>query len=96
MNSNQIQETKQWYECSYKSHGLGAQRRYPNEEMLRFLGRNLFKIPNESRKETRVLEVGCGSCSNLWVVAKEGFDAYGIDFSSESIALGGVCLSTGE
>jgi len=89
MNSNPIQETEKWYERSYQSLGLEAQRRYPNEEMLRFLGCNLFKIPYESRKETCVLEVGCGSCSNLWVVAKEGFDAYGIDLSSESIVLGG-------
>lgn len=89
MNSNQIQETEKWYERSYQSLGLEAQRRYPNEQMLRFLGRNLFKVPFESRKEMRVLEVGCGSCSNLWVVAKEGFDAHGIDLSPESIALGG-------
>lgn len=92
MHKNQIQETEKWYERSYKSLGLEAQRRYPNEEMLRFLGRNLFKVPFESRKEMRVLEVGCGSCSNLWVVAKEGFDAHGIDLSSESIVLGGGML----
>lgn len=86
--SNSIGKVKKWYDNSYSSSGLVAQRRYPNEEMLRFLGRNFFGVPSEFRKDTRVLEVGCGSCANLWVVAREGFEAHGIDLSSESIALG--------
>ena len=90
-NKNLLSTTK-WYDESYLSSGLEAQRRYPNEEMLRFFGRNLFRIPLGKRQEIRVLEVGCGSCANLWVVAREGFNAYGIDLSFSSIQLGGEML----
>ena len=33
-----------FYEKSYKDLGLGAQRRYLNKELCRFMGRNFFKI----------------------------------------------------
>lgn len=76
-----------FYENSYKDLGFNAQRKYPNEEFCRFMGRNFFHIPMEKRKEIKILETGCGSGANLWMVAREGFDAYGIDFSIEGIAL---------
>lgn len=85
MNKNTI--TKKWYEKSYATGGFAAQRRYPNEELCRFMGRNYFSIQPQNRKETRILEVGCGSGGNLWMIAKEGFDAYGQDLSEESIGL---------
>ncbi|MBF0361480.1 MAG: class I SAM-dependent methyltransferase [Oligoflexia bacterium] len=78
---------KNWYDKSYEKHGFSAQRLYPNEEFLRFLGRNFFKIPFGYRKNIKLLEVGCGSGANLWAAAREGFDCYGIDFSKNSIEL---------
>lgn len=80
--------TKDWYNNSYKTAGFAAQRLYPNEELLRFMGRNYFKLGVKERGETKILEVGCGSCANLWMIANEGFDAYGLDISSESLKLG--------
>lgn len=80
-------ECKSFYENSYESSGFGAQRRYPNEELMRFMGRTFFSIPREKRKGIRILEVGCGSGGNLWAIAQEGFDAYGIDLSGEGINL---------
>jgi ubiquinone/menaquinone biosynthesis C-methylase UbiE len=84
--------TTEWYEKSYNKQGFNAQRQYPNEELLRFLGRNYFLVPVQPRQSIKILEVGCGSCSNLWAIAKEGFDSYGIDSSSESIKLGHIML----
>ena len=52
---------------------------YPNEELIRFMARNFYKSPN--RKEVKVLEIGCGTGSNVWYLAREGFSAYGIDGS---------------
>lgn len=73
------------FEEQYLSKGIGAQRLYPNDGLLCFLGgRGLFGKDNSS---TRVLEVGCGSGANLWMLAKEGFDVYGIDASEEGIKL---------
>jgi ubiquinone/menaquinone biosynthesis C-methylase UbiE len=84
-----MNKVKEWYENSYKNAGFKAQRRYPNEELLRFFGKYFFDShSNHGRKKIKVLEVGCGSCSNLWMVAKEGFDAYGLDLSTESLKLG--------
>ena len=80
--------TKLWYESSYNNKGFQAQRLYPNEELLRFMGRNFFKIDLNARNKIHILEVGCGSCSNLWMIANEGFNAYGLDLSESSIELG--------
>lgn len=81
-----------WHEESYSRDGFGAQRRYPNEELCRFMGREYFCVPREARKNVRILEVGCGSGANLWMLAREGFDAYGIDLSAEAVRLCGLML----
>ena len=80
-------DTREFFDASYFNFGIAAQRRYPNEEFLRFMGRNLFSFDQDERPSVRVLEVGCGSGANLWVIAKEGFDAHGLDVSIESLSL---------
>lgn len=90
MISNSVVEA--FYEDSYNYLGFGAQRKYPNEELCRFMGRNFFSISNHERKDIKILETGCGSGSNLWMIAKEGFDAYGIDLSPKAIELCGQML----
>jgi SAM-dependent methyltransferase len=52
----------------------GKQRRWPNEEFARFMGRHFF-----GRGPARILELGCGSGANLRLIADEGFEAWGID-----------------
>jgi SAM-dependent methyltransferase len=80
--------TIDWYERSYKAAGIDAQRRYPNEELIRFLARNYFKLTRDERARISILDAGCGSCSNLWAIAREGFDAHGVDISPEAVRLG--------
>lgn len=82
-----IEITKNFYNDSYTKDGFDAQRRYPNEELCRFMGRNFFSISKEKRHNIKILETGCGSGANLWMIAKEGFDAYGIDLSESSLNL---------
>jgi len=79
--------TKAWYENSYATLGLATQRRYPNEELLRFMGGYYFGIDRAQRRQVAILEVGCGSGANLWMIAREGFDAYGMDLSEEALKL---------
>lgn len=94
-DDNQLtNKTQKWYENAYSSEGFKAQRLYPNEELLRFLGRHYFSCTErEDRKNIRVLELGCGSGANLWMIGKEGFDAYGIDLSASAIELAGQMMN---
>jgi SAM-dependent methyltransferase len=84
---NQNAQCEKFYEDSYKSAGFAAQRRYPNEELMRFLGREYSKFPAAQKKSMRILEVGSGSGGNLWAIAHEGFDTYGIELSAEGVSL---------
>jgi len=75
------------YEKGYKKLGINYQRRYPNEELCRFMGRNFFSYKKNKRKKIKILETGCGSGGNLWMIAQEQFLAYGIDISNQSIKI---------
>lgn len=75
------------FEKLYKTQGFDSQRSYPNEALIRFLSANYFNLPRAKRKKIKILELGCGSGANLWMLAKEGFDAYGIDIASTGIKL---------
>jgi SAM-dependent methyltransferase len=53
--------------------------RYPAEDLIRFVARNFFAVPD--RAAVRFLEVGFGIGSNLWFLAREGFSVNGIEGS---------------
>lgn len=69
-----------WEEV-FREHEWG---RYPPEELIRFVARNFYAAP--VHKDVRILELGCGPGANIWFLAREGFDAYGIDGSETAIA----------
>lgn len=75
------------FDGQYQSKGLNAQRRYPNESLIQFLASRYFRLSESERKCIRILEVGCGSGANLWMMAKEGFDTHGMDFSAKGLEL---------
>jgi SAM-dependent methyltransferase len=64
----------------FRRHDWG---RYPSESLVRFVGRSFRDVPD--RAAVRVLEVGCGTGANLWFLAREGFDVYGIDGSKVAV-----------
>jgi Methylase involved in ubiquinone/menaquinone biosynthesis len=80
-----IQEVRKYYENTYRNIGINAQRKWPNEEFCRFMGRNFFNKKESERKNIKILEAGCGTGSNLRLLASEGFDVYGIELSQEAI-----------
>lgn len=82
-----MEQARLYYESDYRERGFSAQRMYPNEELLRFMGSYYFQLPWEQRRKLRALEVGCGSGANLWMIAREGFEAYGLDLSDEALKL---------
>lgn len=86
-NKNPSLSALKYFEQEYASFGANAQRKFPNEELCRFLGRNFFHLPFEERKNIKILEVGCGSGGNLWAIAREGFSGFGVDISPKAIEL---------
>lgn len=68
-----------------ETHSTRGWSRYPNEELVRFIGSNFFRIPREDRKKIRILELGIGQGANVWFLLRENFDVYGIDISKSAI-----------
>lgn len=57
--------------------------KYPPEELVRFVARNFYSVPN--RSDIKLLEIGCGTGANVWFVAREGFSVCGVDGSKSAI-----------
>lgn len=75
------------FDTQYRLQGMGAQRSYPNESLIQFIASRYFKLAHQQRKDIKVLEVGCGSGANLWMMAKEGLQVYGLDSSAAALEL---------
>lgn len=61
----------------------GQENRYPWDSVVSFVFRNKPKLLNNS--DINILEVGCGTASNLWFAAREGFNCFGIDGAKAAI-----------
>lgn len=83
--------TENYYDNLYNELEMDAQRLYPNEEFIRFFSKYLKK--KENKTEIKVIELGCGLCSNLIPVIENKFNVYGIDLSKESIKLSNIRLT---
>lgn len=57
--------------------------KYPWDLVVSFVYKNYPK--ERPKNEIKILELGCGSASNLWFAAREGFDVTGIDGSASAI-----------
>lgn len=63
-------------------YGRGTFVRCPYDQVATFVFRNL---PSKPRRDTRILEVGCGPGNNLWFLNQEGFACSGFDASPTAI-----------
>lgn len=66
-----------------EKYSQGHTVKYPYDSVVTFVFRNAPR--NLDRSQVHVLEVGSGTGNNLWFVAREGFQAYGIDGSRSAI-----------
>ena len=57
--------------------------KYPNIDVVKFVARKLYS--SSERNNVKILDLGCGAGANTWFLAKEGFDAYGIDGSKSAV-----------
>jgi ubiquinone/menaquinone biosynthesis C-methylase UbiE len=87
MTSQNLQEAISCFDTQYKQNGLRSQRSYPNESLIQFVASRYFKLSMQQRQSIRVLEIGSGSGANLWMIAKEGLQAYGLDSSETGLDL---------
>ena len=56
-----------------------------HEDLIRFIAKNFYSA--KERKKIKILDIGCGTGSNLWYLAREGFQIYGIDGSKNAIKI---------
>lgn len=56
--------------------------KYPAEELIRFIARNFYA---KNRQSIKILELGCGPGGNLWYMAREGFQVFGLDGSKTAV-----------
>jgi SAM-dependent methyltransferase len=59
--------------------------KYPGEDLIRFVARNFYR--RDDRHAVQILEVGSGTGTNLWFVAREGFAAFGVEGSASAAQL---------
>lgn len=57
--------------------------KYPSIPLVKFIASNFYEVAD--RSHIRILEIGCGTGANIWFMAKEGFQVYGIDFSQTAL-----------
>ena len=69
-----------FWDKTFKTN-LESQRSFPNEELCRFLGRNYKK------KKIEVLELGCGTGSNINALLHYNMNVTAVDISLESIKI---------
>lgn len=74
---------KSWNSVWEKAHSKQNWGKYPPEELVRFVARNFYPFSNKSK--IRFLDMGCGTGSCSWYIAREGFSVYGIDGSKTAI-----------
>jgi SAM-dependent methyltransferase len=69
-----------YWEDAYRN---GHRQNYPWDAVVSFVFRNAPR--DRPRDQIRILEVGCGTGSNLWFAAREGFSVSGIELSPDAI-----------
>jgi ubiquinone/menaquinone biosynthesis C-methylase UbiE len=67
-----------------EKYAAGHHQRYPWDMVVSFVFRNAPR--DRPRSEVAIVEVGCGTGSNLWFAAREGFAVAGVDASASAIA----------
>lgn len=76
-------KSEDYFEKAYKISGLSSQRKYPNEELCRFLGRKKEIL----KKNIKCLDVGVGGGGNLVPLIDMKFQIDAIDISDTAIKL---------
>lgn len=79
MKTNQ----KNKWEELYKEGGRRG--KYPNEDVVRFIQK--YFPDREARKNTKILDWGCGTGRHVYYLAKEGFSVFGTEVSGSAVKI---------
>jgi SAM-dependent methyltransferase len=66
-----------------EKYARGHSQRAPWDAVVSFVFRNAPR--DRPCSQVRILEVGCGTTSNLWFAAREGFQVAGVDASPSAV-----------
>lgn len=66
-----------------KVYAGGRAQRYPWDSVVSFVFR--YAPRDILREQVKILEVGCGTASNLWFAAREGYSVYGLEGSESAV-----------
>jgi ubiquinone/menaquinone biosynthesis C-methylase UbiE len=80
----EMDNQKEW-EDVYSSASFRHKNEYPSDMVIEWVKRHYGNIAKEKRKSIKCLDLGCGWGNNLNFLKREGFDAYGIDFSERAV-----------
>lgn len=78
-----IKKIKSWDSIWEKVHKSQDWGKYPPEELIKFIARNFYQVPD--RKKVKILDIGCGTGAGAWYIAREGFSVWGIDGSKSAV-----------
>ncbi len=78
MINNYLQKTKNFHDKKYRELGIFFQRKYANEDVIRFFYKHKLK-------GKKILDIGCGSGRNSIFLLNENCSVVALDFSSEGI-----------
>lgn len=76
---------KSWDKIWEKVFSTKEWGKYPTEELVRFVARNYYSVPD--RGKVKILDLGCGTGAATWFMAREGFSVTGIDGSKTAIKI---------
>lgn len=68
-----------------QQYRAGQGRYFPNEELIRFLGRTYGSVVHKKATGLTAIEIGCGVGGNVWALTEWGFFGYGLELSAEAI-----------
>ena len=75
-----INNTKKFHDKKYLSKGYNFQRKFPNEDVIRFENKFL-------KKSSKILDIGCGTGRNVTYLIKKKHTVHCLDFSNHAINL---------
>lgn len=73
-------QTQSFHEKNYINRGIGYQRKFPNENVIRFLSPLIKKKPI-------VIDLGCGNGRHIKLMKELRIKCHGLDFSKTAINL---------